>query len=100
LHIQAANSKSKKLCTVVLLLHGADALAKQLAGRSKGGLFMSHLQAHVSSRQVQNILVSIAARADLQEGKRKDEAGKDRHQALPHPLRTALLYGVLMAEQL
>jgi integrase len=84
LHVQAANSKGKKPRTVVLLPQVADAVAMQLAGRSKGWLFPSYRKEHISSRQVQNILDGIASRAGLQEVKRKDKAGKDRHRIHPH----------------
>jgi integrase/recombinase XerD len=87
LHIQAANSKSKKPRTVVLLPLVIDALKKQLHGRTKGWLFPSYREGHISSRQVQNILDGIASRAGLQEVKRKDKAGKDRHRIHPHLLR-------------
>jgi integrase/recombinase XerD len=87
LHIQAAKSKGKKPRTVVLLPQVAEAVAKQLAGRSKGWLFPSYRERHTSSRQVQNILDGIAERAGLQEVKRKDKAGKDRHRIHPHLLR-------------
>jgi integrase len=87
LHIQAAKSKGKKPRTVVLLPQVVEAVAKQLAGRSKGWLFPSYLEGHISSRQVQNILDGIATRAGLQEVKRKDMAGKDRHRIHPHLLR-------------
>jgi integrase len=65
----------------------AEALQKQLAGGSKGWLFPSYRDGHISSRQVQNILDSIATRAGLQEVKRQDKAGKDRHRVHPHMLR-------------
>ena len=87
LHILAANSKSKKPRTVVLLPQVTEAVAKQLAGRSKGWLFPSYREGHISSRQVQNILDGIASRAGLQDVKRKDKAGKDRHRIHPHLLR-------------
>jgi integrase/recombinase XerD len=87
LHVQAANAKFKKPRTVVLLPQVAEVLQKQLAGRSKGWLFPSYREGHISSRQVQNILDSIASRAGLQEVKRKDKAGKDRHRVHPHMLR-------------
>jgi integrase/recombinase XerD len=87
LHIQAAKSKGKKPRTVVLLPQVAEAIVKQLAGRSKGWLFPSYRKGHISSRQVQNILDDIAESAGLQEVKRKDNAGKDRHRIHPHLLR-------------
>jgi hypothetical protein len=71
---------------------------KQLAGRSKGWLFPSYRGGHISSRQVQNILDGIAKRAGLQEVKRKDKAGKDRHRILRICSGTALPSGALMAE--
>jgi integrase/recombinase XerD len=87
LHILAAKSKSKKPRTVVLLPQVAEAVAKQLAGRSKGWLFPSYREGHISSRRVQNILDDVAERAGLQEIKRKDKAGKDRHRIHLHLLR-------------
>jgi integrase len=87
LHVQATNAKFKKPRTVVLLPQVAEVLQKQLAGRSKGWLFPSYREGHISSRQVQNILDGIASRAGLQEVKRKDKAGKDRHRVHPHMLR-------------
>jgi integrase/recombinase XerD len=87
LHVQAINAKFKKPRTVVLMPQVAEVLAKQLTGRSKGWLFPSYREGHISSRQVQNILDSIASRAGLQEVKRKDKAGKDRHRIHPHLLR-------------
>jgi integrase len=87
LHVQATNAKFKKPRTVVLLPQVAEILQKQLAGRSKGWLFPSYREGHISSRQVQNILDGIASRAGLQEVKRKDKAGKDRHRVHPHMLR-------------
>jgi integrase/recombinase XerD len=87
LHVQALNAKFNKPRTVVLLPKVAEVLQKQLAGRSKGWLFPSYQDGHISSRQVQNILDGIATRANLQEVKRKDQAGKDRHRIHPHLLR-------------
>jgi integrase/recombinase XerD len=87
LHVQAINAKFKKPRTVVLMPQVAEVLAKQLTGRSKGWLFPSYREGHISSRQVQNILDSIASRAGLQEVKRKDKAGKDQHRIHPHLLR-------------
>jgi integrase/recombinase XerD len=87
LHVQATNAKFKKPRTVVLLPQVAEVLNKQLAGRSKGWLFPSYREGHISSRQVQNILDGLASRAGLQEVKRKDKAGKDRHRVHPHMLR-------------
>jgi site-specific recombinase XerD len=52
-----------------------------------GWLFPSYREGYISSRQVQNILDGIASRADLQEVKRKDKAGKNRHRIHPHMLR-------------
>jgi integrase/recombinase XerD len=78
LHVQAINAKFNKPRTVVLLPRVAEAAAKQLSGRSKGWLFPSYRDGHISARQVQNILDGIATRANLQEVKRKDRAGKDR----------------------
>jgi integrase len=79
LHVQALNAKFNKPRTVVLLPKVAEVLQKQLAGRSKGWLFPSYRDGHISSRQVQNILDGIATRANLQEVKRQDRAGKNRH---------------------
>jgi site-specific recombinase XerD len=93
LHVQATNAKFKKPRTVVLLPQVAEVLQKQLAGRSKGWLFPSYREEHISSRQVQNILDGIASRAGLQEVKRKDKAGKDRHRVHPHMLSTVLPSG-------
>jgi integrase len=87
LHIQAVNAKFKKPRTVVLLPQIVEVVQKQLAGRSKGWLFPSYRGGHISSRQAQNILDGIAQRAGLQEVKRKDRAGKDRHRIHPHLLR-------------
>jgi integrase len=87
LHVQAVNAKFNKPRTVVLLPRVAEVLKKQLAGRSKGWLFPSYRDGHISARQVQNILDDIATRADLQEVKCKDKVGKDRHRVHPHLLR-------------
>jgi integrase len=87
LHVPAISSKGKKPRTVVLLPQVAEAIVKQLAGRSKGWLFPSYREGHICSRQVQNILDDIAERAGLQEVKRKDKAGKNRHRIHPHLLR-------------
>lgn len=87
LHVPAINAKFKKPRTVVLLPQVIEAVTKQLAGRSKGGLFPSYRDSHITSRQVQNILDDIATRAGLQEVKRQDKAGKNRHRIHPHMLR-------------
>ncbi len=87
LHVQAINAKFNKPRTVILLPQVADTVAKQLNGREKGWLFPSYNEGHISSRQVQNILDGIAIRAGLQEVKRKDKAGKNRHRVHPHLLR-------------
>ncbi len=87
LHVQANSAKFKKPRTVVLLPPVAEILQKQLAGRPKGWLFPSYREGHLSSRQVRNILDGIATRAGLQEVKRKDKAGKNRHRVHPHLLR-------------
>jgi integrase/recombinase XerD len=60
LHIQAINAKFNKPRTVVLLSQVTEVVKKQLAGRSKGWLFPSYRNGHISSRQVQNILEGIA----------------------------------------
>jgi integrase len=87
LHVPAINAKFKKPRTVVLLPKVTEAITRQLDGRSKGWLFPSYRDEHISSRQVQNILDSIASRAGLQEVKRQDKAGKNRHRIHPHMLR-------------
>ena len=87
LHVPAINAKFKKPRTVVLLPQVAAAISKQFAGRAKGWLFPSYRDGHISSRQVQNILDDIATRAGLQEVKRQDKAGKNRHRIHPHVLR-------------
>ena len=87
LHVPALNAKFKKPRTVVLLPQVANATAKHLAGRSKGWLFPSYRDGHISSRQVQNILDGIATRSGLQEVKCQDKAGKNRHRVHPHMLR-------------
>ncbi len=87
LHVPAINAKFKKPRTVVLLPQVNEAMAKQLAGRSKNWLFPGYREGHISSRQVQNILDGIATRAGLQGVKRQDKAGKNRHRVHPHLLR-------------
>lgn len=87
LHVQAVNAKFNKPRTVVLLPQVAEVLQKLLAGCSKGWLFASHRGEHISSRQVQNILDDIATLSGLQEIKRQDKAGKNRHRVHPHLLR-------------
>lgn len=87
LHVPALNAKFKKPRTVVLLPKVTEAITRQLAGRSKGWLFPSYREGHISSRQVQNILDGIATRAGLQEVKRQDKAGKNRNRVHPHMLR-------------
>ena len=87
LHVPALNAKFKKPRTVVLLPQVAGAISKQLAGRTKGWLFQSYRDSHITSRQVQDILDDIATRASLQEVKRQDKAGKNRHRIHPHMLR-------------
>jgi integrase/recombinase XerD len=87
LHVQALNPKFKKPRTVVLMPQVVEILQKQLTDRSKGWLFPSYRDGHISARQVQNILDNIASRAGLQEIKRKDKAGKNRHRIHPHLLR-------------
>jgi integrase/recombinase XerD len=87
LHVPALNAKFKKSRTVVLLPQVVEAVSKQLAGRTKGWLFPSYCEGHISSRQVQNILDGIAVRTGLQEVKHKDKAGKNRHRVHPHMLR-------------
>lgn len=87
LHIQAANAKFNKARTVILMPKVVEVLKMQLDGRSKGWLFPSYRDGHISSRQIQNILDGIATRAGLQEVKRQDKAGKNRHRIHPHLLR-------------
>jgi integrase/recombinase XerD len=87
LHVPALNAKFKKPRTVVLLPQVAKAISKLLSGRSKGWLFPSYREGHITSRQVQNILDEIATQAGLQEVKRQDKAGKNRHRIHPHMLR-------------
>ena len=60
LHVQAINAKFKKPRTVVLLPLVTEALKKHLVGRTKGWLFPSYRDGHISSRHVQNILDGIA----------------------------------------
>lgn len=73
--------------TEALLLQVSEAVGKPLAGRSKGWLFPNYREGHISSRQVQNILDGNAIRAGLQEVKRKDKAGKNRHRIPPYLLK-------------
>jgi integrase/recombinase XerD len=87
LHVPALNAKFKKPRTVVLLPQVAKVISRLLAGRSKGWLFPSYRDSHITSRQVQNILDEIATQAGLQEVKRQDKAGKNRHRIHPHMLR-------------
>jgi integrase len=87
LYVQATNAKFKKPRTVVLLPQVAEAISKLLVGGSKGWLFPSYRDGHISSRQVQNILDGIATKAGLLEVKRQDKAGKNRHRVHPHLLR-------------
>jgi hypothetical protein len=70
-----------------LLLQVSEAVGKQLAGRSKSWLFPNYGEGHISSRQVQDILDGIAIRAGLQEVKRRDKAGKNRHRIHPYLLK-------------
>ncbi|MGA9099793.1 MAG: tyrosine-type recombinase/integrase [Methanotrichaceae archaeon] len=56
LHVEATNAKFNKPRTVVLLPQVADAITKQINGRSKSWLFPSYREGHISSRQIQNIL--------------------------------------------
>ena len=72
---------------MVLLPQVGAALSKLLDGRTKGWLFPSYREGHITSRQVQNILDDIATEAGLQEVKRQDKAGKNRHRIHPHMLR-------------
>jgi integrase len=87
LHVPALNAKFNKPRTVVLLPKVIEAVSTQLAGRNKGWLFPSYREGHITSRQVQNILDEIATQAGLQEVKRQDKAGKNRHRIHPHMLR-------------
>lgn len=87
LHVPALNAKFKKVRTVALLPQVAQAITKLLSGRTKGWLFRGDHGGHISSRQIQNILNGIATRASLQEVKRQNKAGKDRHRIHPHMLR-------------
>jgi integrase/recombinase XerD len=87
LHVPALNAKFKKARTVVLLPQVSRAITNLLAGRSKGWLFPSYRDSHITSRQVQNILDDIATRAGLQEVKRQDKGGKNRYRIHPHMLR-------------
>jgi integrase len=93
-YTQALNAKFKKPRTVVLLPQLVEVLQKQLAGRSKGWLFPSYRDGHISSRQIQNILNSIATRANLQAVKRKDKAEKIDIEYIHIYSDTALLSGV------
>jgi len=63
---------------------------KMLAAVLNGWLFPGYRDSHITSRQVQNILDGIATRAGLQEVKRQDKAGKNRHRIHPHVLRHSL----------
>jgi integrase len=87
LHVPALNAKFKKARTVVLLPQVAKSISRLLSRRSKGWLFPSYREGHITSRQVQNILDQIATQAGLQEVKRQDKAGKNRHRIHPHMLR-------------
>jgi integrase len=98
LHIQALNSKGKKPRTVVLIPLVTDAFKRQLDDRTKGWLFPRYREEHISSRQSRTFSMGIATRAKLQEVKRKDKAGKDRHRIHLNLLRHVLLYGVSIVE--
>ena len=87
LHIQASSAKYKKARTVVLLPQVAEVVKRKLSGHTKGWLFRGYHAGHITTRQIQNILDGIAARAGLQEIKRTDKAGKERHRIHPHLLR-------------
>lgn len=53
LHVPALSANFKKSHTWVLLPQVVEAVSKQLAGRTKGWLFPSYCEGHISSRQVQ-----------------------------------------------
>jgi hypothetical protein len=64
-----------------------------LAGRTKGWLFPSYRECHISSRQVQNTLDGIATRTGLQEVKRKDKQARTGTVYILICSGTALQYG-------
>jgi len=66
LHIPASNAKSGKARTVALLPPVVAALQAYLNGRSTGWLFTSIAGDHISPRQIQYILKSIAGKAGLE----------------------------------
>ena len=87
LHIRSANAKLKKARTVVLLPPVINALQKYLASRLEGWLFPGYSGKHVSARQVQKILDSIAERSGLQKVEHQDRVGPGRYRIHPHLLR-------------
>jgi integrase/recombinase XerD len=66
LHVPESNAKGKKARTVALLPPVVAALQAYLNGRTTGWLFPSRAGDHITARQVQYILKSIANRAGIE----------------------------------
>ena len=66
LHIPASTAKGKKARTVALLPPVVTALQTYLNGRASGWLFPSIAADHISPRQIQYILKSIASKAGIE----------------------------------
>lgn len=101
LHIQAANAKFNKARTVILMPKVVEVLKMQLDGRSKGWLFPSYRDGHISSRQIQNILDGIATMPPGRVCRRSSVRTRRARTDIGYILicsDTALLYGAWIAE--
>jgi integrase/recombinase XerD len=87
LYIRAGNAKGKKGRTVVLPQPFFTELHRSLADTTSGYVFTGRTTGHISTRQIENILCTIAELAGIQSTKYKDKAGGERHRITPHLLR-------------
>lgn len=89
LFVRASNARSKKDRTVILIPPAVAELRRYLTDDTidHDYLFPGRTSGHLSSRQIQLILNSLAEKAGLQITKYRDKAGRSRHRVTPHLLR-------------
>jgi site-specific recombinase XerD len=77
-------ARAEKQCIVYLVNSALQALEAHLKGRDEGYVFEGRDMGHISTRQIQRLLETVAEKAGLQEGPCKV---RQRKRITPHLLR-------------
>jgi integrase/recombinase XerD len=89
LFIRASKAMGKKDHTVILPPSVIAELKAYLMDNAinHGYIFTGRTSGHISSRQIQLVLNSLAEKSGIQFTKFRDKAGRERHRVTPHLLR-------------